>query len=246
MQSCKIPKGQAILLPIGEYWQDENGLLRLKGQKAFGDMRYSTLGTIYDMWQMRGGTVEPLPPKDILDLMTWIERKQKSISKIEKEGKRDTYPQSPQFEPDDIWQIVEEVSDWRKFLVSGISGFGSKTANSIFNYAQKIIPESHLNFFEILCILTDEKDGKPLHKIPLWGNKSRQNFRGQLGIPDGWNLGQLLYRIAFYTGWKSFGNDFIAAMKKREKLSPKVINEILEKLMSEADNDIDENGCIPF
>lgn len=247
MQSCKIPKGQAVLLPIGDYGQDDDGLLKLKGQRAYGNTKYETLGTIYDMWSMRGGTVEPLPPKDIDGLMAWIERKQKSIDKIEKEGTRDIYRPAPAFEPDDIWQEVKDIQDWRKFLVSGIPGFGSKTANSIFNYVRDELPESEYNFYYVLHILTDEDEkGKALHNVPLWGDKSRKDLREKLGLPDGWNMGQLMYRYAFYQGFQSFGNDFVAAMKRRKKLSPQAINEILGKLMNEAKEGIDTNGHIPF
>lgn len=236
MQQCKIPKGQAVLLPIGEYWQDENGLLRVKGQKAFGDTRYTALGTIYDMWSMRGGIVEPLPPKDTDGLMGWIERKWSSIEKIEKEGTRDIYSPSPVFQPDDIWQEVKEIKDWRKTLVSGLDNFGSKKANAIFNYIRDETPESEYNFYFVLSILTDEDtNGKAIHsKVPLWGDASRKDLREKLGLIDGWNLGELSYRIAFYHGWKAFGQEFVRLIAKKKKLSTQVLNETIGKMLNES------------
>lgn len=192
MQKCGIPKGQAILLPIGEYWQDGLSNLRIKGKKPFGNIPYSTLETIFDMWDMRGGIVEPSPPKHIDDLQGWIDRKQHAFDKIAKEGKKDVYPPRPEFIPEDIWQSVEEITDWRKFLVSGLDKFGSAKANAVFKYAREYFDGSPFGFYHILCLMTDEKDGKPVHKIPLWGDKSRQDFREQLGIQDHWNLSEVV------------------------------------------------------
>ncbi len=243
MQACKIPKNQAVLLPVGEYWQGDKGLLRIRGEKAFGNTSHSTLGTIYDMWAFRGGTVEPLPPKTIDGLQEWIERKQHSLEKIESEGKRDIYPPTPVFEIDDIWQQVEEIRDWRKFLVCGLDGFGSKKANAIFEYASENYPGLENNAYQILCLMTDEDEkGKPLHKILLWGNTSRKEFRSFLGIPDGWNLPEVAYRLAFYQGWQSFGKEFKRLVDKGG--SPK---EIHTKLMKEIGNSMTNlESQIPF
>jgi hypothetical protein len=218
IQECQIPKQQAILLPIGEYRSDDNGLLKVKGQKAFGHTTYETLGTIYDMWELRGGTVEALPPKSINDLQKWIDRKIASLEKI-KEGKRDIYPPSPIFQVDDIWQSVEEIRDWRRFFVSGLEGFGSKKANAIFDY------------------VSENYSGQP-----LWGNKSRKEFRGLLGIPEGWNLPELAYHLAFYQGWQSFGNEFARLVNKNRKPQ-----EVHKKLMKERENMMtDFERQIPF
>jgi len=244
MQSAQIPKGQAILLPIGEYWEDDTGLLRIKGQKAFGTTSYSTLGTIYDMWEYRGGTVESLPPRSINDLQQWIDRKVKSLEKVLSEGKKDIYPPPPTFTIEDIWQDVNEINDWRRFFVSGLEGFGSKTAQNVYDYISENYPENPSSAYLVLYLLTDEDEkGKAIHKIPNWGKVSRKKFREILGVPDGWSLGEMTYKIAFYQGWESFGNELIHLVTKK-KLS---VKDAVNKLMTEKKNMLtDFESQIPF
>ena len=232
MMKEHIPKGQAILLPIGDYYE-KDGLLRVRGKKDRSNTPYSTLATIFDMWSMRGGTVDPLPPKSIDDLQAWIDQKQHSIEKITKEGKRDIYPPKPQFLPEDIWQPVEEVSDWRKFLVSGLDKFGSAKANAIWKYAREHYDGSPFGFYPILCMLTDEKNGKPVHNIPLWGDKSRKDFRGQLGIRDGWNLYDAAWEATYFQGWRSCLDQFSYMFNKEKTLSTKKIEDMLNELRKE-------------
>ncbi len=242
MQKCQIPKGQAILLPIGEYWKDENSLLRVKHSKPYGNTQYNTLSTVYDMWSMRGGIVEPLPPKNIDDLLPWIKQKQKSLEKVNREGKRDIYAAAPEFISDDIWQVVEEITDYRKFLVSGLDKFGSKKAQAIFEHMNINFPEQQYSAFAAFNIMTEEKDGKPIHKIPLWGTTSRKEFRNVLGIPDGWNLGEVTYRLAFYQGWKSFGTELKRLIEKG-----KSVKDAYTTLMNESQNMMtDLESQIPF
>lgn len=232
MQAARIPKGQAILLPIGDYWEDGSGLLRIKGKKAYSGIqyRYPVLGTIYDMWAFRGGTVEALPPKSIDDLQEWVDRKQASLEKIKNEGARDIYPPSPAFVPKDIWQAVEVVKDWRKFLVCGLDDFGSKKAQAVFDYAIEHTPDKEFGLYHVLCLITDEDEkGKPLHKIPLIGKGTRKQIRGVFGLSDGWNLPELAYRLAFYQGWRGFGDEF-KRLVNEEGLLPK---EVYEELMKE-------------
>lgn len=244
MQSQQIPKGQAILLPIGEYWEDETGLLRIKGHKAFGTTPYSTLGTIYDMWEYRGGTVEALPPKDINGLQQWIDRKIASLDKVTNEGKRDIYPPSPTFALEDIWQVVEEIQDWRRFFVSGLEGFGSKTAQLVYEYIAANYPENPSSAYLALHFLTDEDDkGKAVHNIPGWGDKSRAKFRKILGIGAGWNLSEMSYRLAFYQGWQSFGQELIYLVTKKKMPAKDAINQLIDEKRN-AFNDLESQ--IPF
>ena len=230
MMKCHIPKGQAILLPIGDYYE-KDGLLRVRGKKDRSNTPFSTLATIFDMWRMRGGTVhcDPTTPKSIDDLQAWIDQKQHSIEKITKEGNRDIYPSSPGFLPEDIWQSVEEVSDWRKFLVSGLDNFGSAKANAIWKYAREHYDSSPFGFYHILCMLTDEKDDKPVHNMPLWGDKSRKDFREQLGIQDGWNLSE----VAYFQGWRSCLDQCVYMVKQEKTLSVTKMEKIFNELGKE-------------
>ncbi len=243
MMACRIPKGQAILLPIGEYWQDKEGLLRVKGKVSFGTTLFTTLATIFDMWRFRGGEVhcDDTTPKHIDDLQKWIDQKEKSILKIESEGTRDIYPPSPEFIPEDIWQSVEEIDDWRNLLVSGLKGFGSAKANAVWKYASDNFSENPISAYHIFTLMTDEDEkGKAVHNIPLWGEKSRKEFRELLRLGDGWNLSELAYRIAFYQGWKSFGLEFARLVNKDKRP-----NEVHKQLMNESAT-IDLERNIPF
>jgi len=233
MQAAKIPKGQAILLAVGDYYE-KDGLLRVRGKKAFGTTSFSTLGTIFDMWDMRGGIVEPLPPKHIDNLQSWIDRKQKSMEKIEREGKRDIYPLSPTFNPGDIRQPVEEIRDWRVALVSGIPGFGPKIAKSVWEYAQENISDA-LSLYSILCLITDQDEkGRRLHNIPLIGKKTHEQFRGMFGIKDGENLSKLasklVHRLAFAQGWRSFGDELLELVNKKGKSPSEAHKKLMKKL----------------
>ncbi len=247
MQKCRIPKGQAILLPIGEYWKDENSLLRVKHSKPYGNTQYSTLSTVYNMWSMRGGIVEPLPPNNIDDLLPWIKQKQKSLEKVNKEGKREIYPnrQIQTFDSDDIWQTIEEVpkDDWRYFFCAGLDGFGIKLAQSVEMYIQKDTDLMPGSVYQVLMVLTDENEkGKPVHNIAGWGDGKRKKLRSLLGIPDGWNLGEVTYRLAFYQGWKSFGAEL-----KRLVDKGKSVKDAHSDLMKEVENSMtDLESQIPF
>ena len=187
VQACKIPRSQAILLRVGKQWKDGD-LFRIRGKKAYGETKWRDYRRMVMANGFRGITIFPECLTSIDDLPDWIEDYGSVIDKVTTEGQRDIYPPSPEFIPEDIWQSVEEISDWRKFLVSGLDNFASAKANAVFKYAREHFDGSPYGFYHILCLMTDEKDGKPIHKIPLWGNKSRDDFREQLGIQDGWNL----------------------------------------------------------
>lgn len=242
VQAQQIPRSQAILLRIGEQWQDENGLWRLRGQSSNSGTTWSSYRRAMFATGLRGITVYPECLTSIDDLPEWIEDCQAIMQKVASESK-EIYPVSNQFQPDDIWQSVEEINDWRTLFVSGLKGCGSKKVNALFDYVSEHYPFEQVRVYRILCVLTDkDSDGKYIHKIPLWGNSSRDEFRGQLGIPDGWNLSELSYRIAFYQGWQSFGNEFLRLVNKGE--SPK---EIHKKLMDEIKNMMtDLESQIPF
>ncbi len=235
MMICKIPKGQAILLPIGEYWQDKEGLLRVKGKVSFGTTLFTTLATIFDKWRFRGGEVhcDDTTPKYIDGLQEWIDQKEKSILKIEKEGTREIYPPSPEFVPEDIWQPVKEVDDWRNLLVSGLKGFGSAKANAVWKYARENFEGSPYGFYQILCMMTDEMDDKAVHKIPLWGSKSRKEFRELLGIQDSFNLSDLAWESTYFQGWRSCLDQFAYMIGQEKTLSTQKIQNIFDELRKE-------------
>jgi hypothetical protein len=241
-QACEIPKNQAILLRIGEQWKDNEDRFRIRGQSSYGTTAWRDYRRMIMANGFRGITIFPECLSSIDDL-PWIEDYQAIIQKIKEEGSRDIYPPPPIFQPDDIWQAVEEIRDWRRFFVSGLEGFGSKKANALFAYVSENYSGQQVSAYKVMCLMTDEdKKGKPLHKIPLWGNKSRKEFRGLLGIPEGWNLPELAYHLAFYQGWQSFGNEFARLVNKTGK--PK---EVHKKLMKEREKMItDFEGQIPF
>lgn len=192
IQRAQIPKQQAILLRIGEYWEDENGLFRIKGSRPYGQTTWQQYRRMLMSNMLRGITIYPECLSSVDELPQWIEDYQSVIEKIRSEGKRELYPQylPPQFEVDDIWQLVEEVdpNTWEHLLCAGLKGFGQKTVQNIREYFDNELlrPPSGLTVLETL---TDEDErGKAIHNIKSWGDTKRKILRDILFLPPGFNL----------------------------------------------------------
>lgn len=231
VQAAKIPQQQAILLRVGEHWQDDDNLLRIKNQKPYGkttwrDYRKSVMSAMG-----RGVTVYPEILASIDDLQGWIEDYQDTLEKFEKEGKREIYPPrvAPMFEIDNIWQLVEEVepNTWEYFLCAGLYGMGQKTVQNIRDYFQDTlarVPDG----WHVLKVLTEEDaKGNGVHNVKGWGDGKRKNLRDLLMIPPGWNIDLMNdFTTPYQSGWK-------AALWK------------FKKLMDEGNNPKDAfNACV--
>lgn len=207
VQKCQIPKSQAILLQIGEYWQDENGLLRLKGSKPYGNTTWRDYRKALIGCELRGVTVFPESLSSMDELPGWIEDYRAMIEKTINEGKRQIYPQPapPAFVSDDIWQEVEELSPntWEYLLCAGLKGFGIKTVEAIREYFGTVPHLSADWGFYALKVLTDKENGKLVHNISGWGNARADKLRGILGLPDNCNLALngKINEDAFARGW---------------------------------------------
>lgn len=212
VQAAKIPKNQAILLRIGKKWFDK---FQSKEELKYGKTTWQQYRRFMMSNSLKGITFFPEILSTIDDLPEWITDYSEVISNLESD--KDIYPERGQFVLDDIWQNVEEIKDWRRWLVSGLDGCGSKTAQSVMEYAEKTIPKHQFSAYHVLCLMTDEDDkGKPFHKIPGWGDKSRRSFRELLGLTPGWNLGELTYHYAYWQGWQAFGRDFADLVNKKK------------------------------
>ena len=197
MQQAKIPKGQAVLLPVGKFYGDENDKLRIVGVKQYGALSYSAFLTTLDMWGARGGIVEPVWPDSIDDLPQWIERKTKMLETVSNEPVRVQYPNSQKFtnanfEDNDIWQEVIELdaTDPRAMLCNMLPGIGTKTVQSIVDTAQDLLGMQAIpSLLQLLKVAFDQNEkGKPLNKIPGIGAKGWQNARDNIGLFAGYNL----------------------------------------------------------
>jgi len=214
VQKAQIPKNQAILLRVGDYWKDENGLIRIRGNKPYGNTTWRDFRKAMIACELRGITVFPECLQSMDELPEWIEDYQFTVNKKIEEGKRELYPSRPvpQFQPDDIWQEMVEVSedDWRYFLCAGLKGFGVTTANNVCDYLRDNLPHLNSTGYYALKVLTDEnKKGKPAHNVKGWGDKSRAKLRALLQLPPGYNLAvRCDGDFDYVKGWRDFGASF--------------------------------------
>ena len=226
VQECKIPKSQAILLLVGDFWRDDSGLFRVRSQKPYGDTTWRNFRRAMIGAMARGITVYPEFLPSMNELPEWIEDYQDMLSKFEDEGKRELYPASikPMFENEDIWQEMTEVdkNDPRYTMVAGLAGFGEKKAMATFKYIIENLPHiriEHSNdkneyvtcLYHFWKVLTDEDEkGKATHNVPGWGDKSRQDFRQKIGLAMGENLCiRKMSDFDYTAGWEAFGQEFI-------------------------------------
>lgn len=192
-QKSKIPKTQAILLRVGEYWEDENHLLRLKSYKPFGTTTWNDYQRLLMACDVRGINVVP-EIRNIDELPQWIENRLAIAEKVLEEGLREVYPPrvSPTFTSDDIWQEVKEVSDdtWEYLLCAGLKGFGQGTVENVREYINKELP--HIlpgDGIDVLRILTELDDkGKLIHNVKGWGEGKAGKLRSILGLTKGRNI----------------------------------------------------------
>ena len=231
VQKAQIPKNQAILLRIGNYWKDNNSLLRIKGSQPYGDTTWRDYRRAMIACELRGVTVFPECLQSMDELPEWIEDYQSIVNKVSNEGKRELYPvrPAPQFQPDNIWQEMVEVSedDWRYFLCAGLKGFGVTTANNVKDYLADNLPRMNGTGYYALKVLTDEDEkNKPVHNIKGWGDKSRDKLRVLLQLPPGYNLAvRHKDDFDYVKGWEAFRDEFRTRVSDGENAS-KVFNEL--------------------
>jgi len=252
-QAARIPKSQAILLPIGDYHQDNKGMLRVNNQKAYGNTTWEDFERVLMSCEIRGVTVWPLTLKSPEELSRWITSYFSMVHKAETTPQKKVYP--PRVEPvfviDDIWQLVEEVSpdtiDY--FLCAGLKGFGQKTLQAVREYMQNELPhiapdqpDQPLAGYYVIKVLTDMRQGKLVHNVPGWGPKRAANLRQILMIPDNLNLtvnGHVTdqpYKVGFQQGWKQgliTFKDFVEKQKIRPQAAHKKAFEAGEKMAAE-------------
>lgn len=213
MKAVGIPQQQCLLLLIGRDWQDDNSLLRVEGSKPYGETTYKTFIKLKAKWRFRGGVIDWL--NNIEQLSEWIEAQAEALDDVENEGKREIYPdrQLPIFEPDDIFQGVEEIprDDIRHLMCSGLHGFGPKLANAVLDYSAEEF-QSSLGIYYLKLLTDEDVKGKAVHNIKGWGNKSRTNLRNLLALPKGINIGfEHLDNDEgkqWCKGWLAFGESF--------------------------------------
>lgn len=208
VQAAKIPQQQAILLRVGEHWQDENGLFRIKNQKPYGKTKFADYRCSVMATMARGVTVYPENLTSIEELPQWIEDYQATLEKIEKEGKREVYPPRvpPVFEVDDIWQMIEEVppNTWEYFICAGLHGMGQKTVQNIRDYFQDTLARVPDGWHVLKVLAEEDEKGNGVHKVANWGDGKRKNLRDLLMIPDGWNIDLLNdFTTPYQSGWKA-------------------------------------------
>ena len=243
VQKARIPKNQAILLRVGDYWKDDDGLLRVRSSKPYGNTSWRDFRRAMIACELRGVTVSPECLQSMDELPEWIEDYQSIVNKVSNEGKRELYPVRPvpRFQPEDIWQEMIEVqpNDPRYIMVAGLDKFGEKRAISTFQYIVDNFPHIRvehdngkseyvgIKLYHFWKVLTDEDEkGKAVHNIPGWGNGLRRSFREIIGLDKGKNLSiRGSDDFDYVKGWEAFRDEFRTRVSDGENAN-KVFNEL--------------------
>lgn len=250
MQACNIPMQQAFILAIGQFYPDDNGLLRIKGKKPLKNNKRLTYNTFLALEaEYRFCGVQVVRLNDESEIQTWIEAITRERQTIRDRGNLKELYASPKVKLEEIsigsniFQGVIEVKphDIRYFFNSGLKNFGQVVANSLMRYAAEKGVASY--GFHAIKLLTDEDDqGKAIHKIPNWGKVSRKKFRDILYLEKGSNLTvkdiSRSENEAYNKGWRMFSTIFTKRLEEAKEEKRTVAD--LEKLLDDMRNEIFE------
>ncbi len=181
MKKCGIPQQQAILLYIGHYYSDENGLCIYDGKQPYGDTTCETFHLLLAEWVGRGGIHYNVNSEN--DILFFLNGLTGAYKKMRKDGNRVITSDRPSLETETLFQKVEELGslDFRRILRIGLEGYGEALAESTYT----LLNESGYatNLFLALNVLTNlNQEGKMAFSIKGWGMKSCLKLRKILGL----------------------------------------------------------------
>jgi hypothetical protein len=213
----QIPMQQCFILPIGKFYGDAEGLLRIEGKKPLKNAERITYLTYLKNeaeWGYSGVQVRRLNNEDELEL--FIEAQFDELQRIEnRQGKKEIFTKGiSTFPADDPFQEVSKIDDWRTPFLTGFPGIGIKTLENIAEY----LKDDFVSFVRaIQVIVNTDSESKPLHKILGIGDKTRQEVKRLLGLKDNHNI---LVRdndplTDFQAGWNSALDGFMVLVKEK-------------------------------
>lgn len=217
MQACRIPMQQCFILPIGIYKPNDDGYLRIQGERSNRSILYETYLKNEAEWGYSGVQVRRL--NDESELPVFVKAQFDELVRVEgRGGIKESYPQRPvpNFEPDNIWQTVSELDKekWEYFLMAGLHNFGVDTIRNVNDYIQENIAHVWGCGLYALKVISDENEkGKAVHNVKGIGDGKRAYARRVLGLPKGFNLS--VEEIGIH---RSFVHGWYAALKCFEEL----------------------------
>jgi len=207
-QALKIPMGQCFIIPIGIFYPDSSGYLKIENKRQPANLEkisYLTYLKNEAGWGYSGAQVRRLNNENELEF--FIQAQVEEFQRIEDRGNlKEVYSRGTAFVTNDPFQEVKEIDDWRNLLLSGLKGFGLKTAQSLGDYIDQNLDHIWHSGYWALKILTDQNEkGKAIHDIPGWGEVSRKRLRDILGLPPTVNLSvtHLEDRYDYEAGWNA-------------------------------------------
>lgn len=225
IQKCHIPINQAFVLPIGIFRPSSDGLLRIDGKRPLENNEKLTYLTYLKQeaeWGYSGVSVRRL--NDESELSLFIQAQMDELMRVEgRDNKKEVWTKGSDWEYTDPWQDVKEIDDWRNLFLSGLKGFGPKTAKNVQVYIQDHIDHVWENGYYVLRILTEENEkGKPKHNIPGWGDEKRKRLREIMGLQKGFNIGleEVELPRPYTAGWTAALDAFKYLVEEKKKSGP--------------------------
>ena len=169
MQSAGAKTYQSILLFVGSFVSDDNGLAKINNQLTHNHHKKTTwiqVQAAIDMWCIRGGSYRPIHSGKRLS--EWLELQEKHIKKINDNPCEVFYPERPEYHG----QYLEKIKDFRIALVT-VPGLGKKRLDNLYDYM--LTNNINLCLSDAMKLITECP--KKVEKIPLWGKKSIESVR---------------------------------------------------------------------
>lgn len=180
MKACHIPSQQAILLSVGHFYPNDDGLCICNSKQPYGQTTYASYQGLLARWIGRGGVHYNVNSEE--DIPDFIEGLTGAYKKMAKGG-RTIVADQPTLEAETLFQRVEELGplDFRRILRIGLEGYGETLAQNTQALLGKYSYPS--NLFMALTVLTGlSEKGKMVYNIKGWGMKSCLKLREILGL----------------------------------------------------------------
>lgn len=167
MQNVGATQSQCILLFIGVLTANtyEEAVINRKTTRQ----NYWIVQAALSKWHDRGGVVEHLPRKSMIE--PWCNMKLRHLDEYKESPTKEVWKSKPHIEEmDDFLQVLQLVTDARNTLAS-LPGIGPKMAQTLWDEFDGRVAEA-------LCWLTNPERGK----IAGIGPKTTENVREWLGL----------------------------------------------------------------
>lgn len=173
-----------VLIITPEFHQDGRVTFRTEN---YPHMDYKSVQSSLRHWCWYGGVVHQLTCDD--EIPGWCKVAEKRLMEKRKAGKtKEIWPDAEKlFDPpakDDPLQEPIEVRDWRRILAQ-LDKVGPIRATALRDAMLEAGADGTL--FQALCWASwERRDGLP--KVKQWGKGTIQSVKGELGVPDGFDI----------------------------------------------------------